>query len=126
MIARKYSYNARFTDRKYCERLRNSRTEINTIKRELHQKNKNISLGRLSPTKSTWHQSRSALATNQPSQKSAVGLEAIFSHTLNVGGGIQSCPLILNDLFSMSKTKDFLRSWHNYSRNQKFSALKKV
>lgn len=37
-IAQKYSYNARFSDRKYRELLTNSRAGINLTKRELHEK----------------------------------------------------------------------------------------
>lgn len=36
-IAHKCTYNARFADRKYCEKLSDSRTRINISKRELHQ-----------------------------------------------------------------------------------------
>ena len=42
-IANKYNYNARFADRKYREKLRDSRDGINITKRELHQKVKIIS-----------------------------------------------------------------------------------
>lgn len=42
-IARKYTYNARFADRKYREKLSDSRAEINMTKRELHQKDRIIS-----------------------------------------------------------------------------------
>ena len=42
-IAHKYSYNARFADRKYREKLRDSRAGINMTKRELRQKDKIIS-----------------------------------------------------------------------------------
>ena len=42
-IAHKYNYNARFADRKYREKLRDSRAGINMTKRELHQKDKIIS-----------------------------------------------------------------------------------
>lgn len=42
-IAHKYSYNAHFADRKYRQKLRDSRTGINMINRELHQKDKVIS-----------------------------------------------------------------------------------
>lgn len=42
-IAHKYTYNARFANRKYKEKLRNSRIGINMTKRELHQKDKIIS-----------------------------------------------------------------------------------
>lgn len=42
-IAHKYIYNARFADRKYREKLRDSRAGINMTKRELHQKDKIIS-----------------------------------------------------------------------------------
>lgn len=42
-IAHKYSYNARFADRKYHEKLRDSRSGINMTKRELHQKDMIIS-----------------------------------------------------------------------------------
>lgn len=41
-IAHKYTYNARFADRKYREMLRDSRTGINMTKRELHQKDRII------------------------------------------------------------------------------------
>ena len=41
-IAHKYTYNARFADRKYREKLRDSRSGINMTKRELHQKDKII------------------------------------------------------------------------------------
>ena len=41
-IAHKYSYNARFADRKYREKLSDSRAGINMTKRELHQKDKII------------------------------------------------------------------------------------
>jgi IS30 family transposase len=37
-IAHKYTYNARFADRKYHEKLSDSRAGINMTKRELHQK----------------------------------------------------------------------------------------
>lgn len=37
-IAHKYTYNARFADRKYREKLSDSRAGINMTKRELHQK----------------------------------------------------------------------------------------
>ncbi len=42
-IAHKYDYNASFADRKYREKLRDSRPGINMTKRELHQKDKVIS-----------------------------------------------------------------------------------
>ena len=42
-IAHKYTYNARFADRKYREKLRDSRTGINMTRRELQQKNRIIS-----------------------------------------------------------------------------------
>lgn len=42
-IAYKYTYNARFANRKYREKLRDSRAGINMTKRELHQKDKIIS-----------------------------------------------------------------------------------
>lgn len=42
-IAHKYTYNARFADRKYREKFRDSRAGINMTKRELHQKDKIIS-----------------------------------------------------------------------------------
>lgn len=42
-IAHKYIYNARFANRKYRKRLRDSRAGINMTKRELHQKDKVIS-----------------------------------------------------------------------------------
>ena len=42
-IAHKYSYNARFADRKYREKLRDSRTGINMTRRELHKKDQIIS-----------------------------------------------------------------------------------
>lgn len=42
-IAHKYTYNARFADRKYREKLRDSRIGINMTKRELQQKNRIIS-----------------------------------------------------------------------------------
>ena len=42
-IAHKYSYNARFADRKYREKLRDSRTGINMTKRELRKKDQIIS-----------------------------------------------------------------------------------
>ena len=42
-IAHKYTYNARFADRKYREKLKDSRVGINMTKRELHQKDKIIS-----------------------------------------------------------------------------------
>ncbi len=42
-IAHKYSYNARFADRKYREKLRDSRAGINMTKKELHLKDKVIS-----------------------------------------------------------------------------------
>ena len=42
-IAHKYNYNARSADRKYREKLRDSRAGINMTKRELHQKDKIIS-----------------------------------------------------------------------------------
>ena len=42
-IAYKYTYNARFANRKYREKLRDSRVGINMTKRELHQKDKIIS-----------------------------------------------------------------------------------
>lgn len=41
-IAHKYTYNARFADRKYREKLRESRSGINMTMRELHQKDKII------------------------------------------------------------------------------------
>jgi len=41
-IAHKYTYNARFADRKYREKLRDSRSGINMTKRELHQKDRII------------------------------------------------------------------------------------
>ena len=42
-IAHKFNYNARSADRKYREKLRDSRAGINMTKRELHQKDKIIS-----------------------------------------------------------------------------------
>ena len=42
-IAHKYSYNARFADRKYREKLRDSRIGINMTKRELRKKDQIIS-----------------------------------------------------------------------------------
>lgn len=42
-IAHKYTYNARFADRKYREKLRDSRTGINMTKQELRKKDKLIS-----------------------------------------------------------------------------------
>jgi len=42
-IAHKYTYNARFADRKYREKLSDSRSGINMTKRELRQKDKIIS-----------------------------------------------------------------------------------
>ena len=42
-IAHKYSYNARFADRKYREKLRDSRTGINMTKRELCKKDQIVS-----------------------------------------------------------------------------------
>lgn len=41
--AHKYNYNARFTDRKYRKKLRNSRSVINMTKQELYQKDQIIS-----------------------------------------------------------------------------------
>ena len=41
-IAHKYTYNARFADRKYREKLRDSKSGINMTKRELHQKDRII------------------------------------------------------------------------------------
>lgn len=42
-IVHKYSYNARFADKKYREKLRDSRTRINMTKQELHKKDQIIS-----------------------------------------------------------------------------------
>lgn len=42
-ITHKYTYNARFADREYREKLRDSRSGINMTKRQLHQKDKIIS-----------------------------------------------------------------------------------
>lgn len=42
-IAHKYSYNARFADRKYREKLRDSRAGINLTRQQLHQKDRGIS-----------------------------------------------------------------------------------
>ena len=42
-IAHKYSYNARFADRKYREKLRDSRAGINLTRQQLHQKDMVIS-----------------------------------------------------------------------------------
>ncbi len=42
-IAHKYTYNAQFANRKYQEKLRDSKTRISMTKRELYQKNKIIS-----------------------------------------------------------------------------------
>lgn len=42
-IAHKYRYDARFADRKYREKLRDSRSGINMSKRQLHQKDRIIS-----------------------------------------------------------------------------------
>lgn len=41
-IAHKYTYNARFADRKYREKLQDSRSGINMTRRELHQKDRII------------------------------------------------------------------------------------
>ena len=100
-IAHKYNYNARFADRKYREKLRDSRAGINMTKRELHQKDKIIS-PLIEQGQSPYH-----ILTNHPE------LAMYYCDPMQSGqkGGLEQAHTMLRMILPKGTSFEFLTQW---------------